>query len=69
ANKLLGNLQPYVAASTGSACNSDMVLISHVLKAIGLTDDQAASSLRISLGRFSDEQQIKQAVASIKLAI
>ncbi|HEC73880.1 MAG TPA: cysteine desulfurase, partial [Methylophaga aminisulfidivorans] len=45
------------------------VLISHVLKAIGLTDDQAASSLRISLGRFSDEQQIKQAVASIKLAI
>ncbi|SFK38393.1 cysteine desulfurase family protein [Methylophaga sulfidovorans] len=69
ANKLLEKLQPNVCASTGSACNSEMVLLSHVLKAIGLTDEEAGSSLRISLGRFSDESQIKQAVAYIKTAI
>lgn len=69
ANQLLENLQPHVCASTGSACNSEMVLLSHVLKAIGLSDEEAGSSLRISLGRFSDESQIKQAVAHIKSVI
>jgi cysteine desulfurase len=69
ANKLLEKLQPNVCASTGSACNSEMVLLSHVLKAIGLTDEEAGSSLRISLGRFSDEQQITKAIDYIKAAI
>jgi cysteine desulfurase len=53
----------------GFACNSEMVLLSHVLKAIGLTDEEAGSSLRISLGRFSDEQQITKAIDYIKAAI
>ena len=66
ANALLESLQPNVCASTGSACNSDMILISHVLKAIGLTDEQALSSLRFSFGRFSDVKQIDSAVQFIK---
>ena len=69
ANKLLEKLQPHVCASTGSACNSEMVLLSHVLKAIGLSDEEVSSSLRISLGRYSDESQIKQAVAEIKTVL
>lgn len=58
ATELLEKLQPDVCASTGSACNSEMVLPSHVLKAIGLTDEQVLSSIRFSLGRFSDADQI-----------
>lgn len=66
---LLERMQPNLCASTGSACNSEMVTASHVLKAIGLSDEQAGSSIRFSLGRFSDEQQIDQAVQFIQQAI
>lgn len=68
ATKLIADMQPYVCASTGSACNSEMVLASHVLKAIGLSDEQAKSSLRLSVGRFSTQQQIDTAIEHIKLA-
>lgn len=60
ATQILESLQPTICASTGSACNSEMVLPSHVLKAIGLTDEQALSTIRFSLGRFSDADQVKQ---------
>ncbi|WP_438969790.1 aminotransferase class V-fold PLP-dependent enzyme, partial [Methylophaga sp.] len=66
ASELLKALQPTVAASSGSACNSEMVLPSHVLKAIGLTDMQALSSLRFSLGRYTDDTQISETVKAIK---
>ena len=66
ATSLLSSLQPEISASTGSACNSEMILASHVLKAIGLSDDQAMSSLRFSLGRFTDEKQIDQATEIIR---
>ena len=48
-----------VYISAGSACHSGDPKPSHVLKAIGLTDEQALSSVRISLGRFNGEQDIK----------
>jgi cysteine desulfurase len=66
---LLEQLQPYICASTGSACNSDMILLSHVLKGIDLTDEQAMSSVRFSLGRFSNEEQVDQAVKTIKATL
>ena len=69
ATALLQALQPDVCVSTGSACNSDMVLLSHVLKAIGLSDEQVSGSVRISIGRFSDEQQIDRAVAVISSSL
>ncbi len=46
-----------LAVSTGSACTSASLLPSYVLKEIGLTDDQAHASLRISVGRFTSEQE------------
>jgi len=47
---LLGVLDFYgIAVSAGSACNTQENLASHVLKAIGLTDDEARSAIRISL--------------------
>ncbi len=69
ANTLIADMQPTVCASTGSACNSEMVLASHVLKAIGLTDEQAKASIRFSFGRFSDESQIDQAVKAVSKAL
>ena len=48
-----------ICISSGSACHSGNPKPSYVLKAIGLTDEQALSSVRISLGRFNGEQDIK----------
>ena len=47
-----------VAVSTGSACSEGTVDPSHVLSAMGLSRDEAASSVRISLGRFTLQEDI-----------
>lgn len=61
AHDLLSALQPCVAASSGSACTSGISEPSHVLRAIGLTDDQADSSIRFSFGRFTNDDEIEGA--------
>lgn len=60
--ELINSLQPFVAASTGSACNSENVVSSHVLEAIGLTEERAKSSIRFSFGRFSTKEQIDEII-------
>ena len=59
---------PDIAASTGSACNTGSAEPSHVLTAIGLTRDQARSTLRLSLGRNTSENDIGQIVDRIAWA-
>ena len=54
-----------LALSTTSACASASIQPSYVLKAIGLSNDLAQSSIRLSLGRFTKEEQIDQAIAII----
>jgi cysteine desulfurase len=54
-----------LALSTGSACNSASLQVSYVLKALGLTNLEASSSLRICVGRFTTELEVDQAIASI----
>ena len=58
AHSLLGALQPQLAASTGSACTSGTPEPSHVLRAIGLSSEQADSSIRFSFGRFTTDEEI-----------
>lgn len=49
-----------ISCSTGSACSEGNVEPSHVLLAMGLSSKQAASSLRLSLGRFSEEEDVER---------
>lgn len=55
-----------LAVSQGSACTSATQKPSHVLKAIGLSDDRALSSIRVGLGRFTTEEEIEAAIREIK---
>ncbi len=58
-----------VALSTGSACNSESNDISHVLAAMGISEAEARSSVRISFGKFSTEEEIDFAINEIEKAI
>ena len=58
-----------IACSTGAACSSGAVGPSHVLMAIGLSPDEARSSLRFSLGRNTTLEEIDQAIALIPQAV
>jgi cysteine desulfurase len=48
-----------VSASTGSACSSDSLEASHVLRAIGLKPQEAHGSLRLSLGKYTTEKEVE----------
>jgi cysteine desulfurase len=54
-----------IAVSSGSACTSASVLPSHVIKALGRSNDDAYSSIRFSLGRFTTQQDIEFAIVHI----
>ncbi len=56
---------PQLAIATGSACSSTLPEPSHVLKAMGLTDEEVYASIRFSLGRFTTQEEIKEAVNTI----
>ena len=58
-----------LAVSSGSACTSASLEPSYVLRALGLNDEMAHSSIRFSIGRFTTEEDIDKAIAKIRHAV
>lgn len=69
ADDLLNRLQPDLAASTGSACVSGSLARSHVMRAIGATNEQSAECIRLSVGRFTPDDDIDRAISLIREAL
>ena len=67
-NALINNI-PNVAISTGSACTSGFIERSHVLKSLGLTDEEASYSFRIGIGKYNTEEEIEIASNAIINAV
>jgi cysteine desulfurase len=56
---------PGVAASTGSACHAGLVTVSPVLKAMGVPERLARGAVRLSVGRFTSEEEVDRAVEQL----
>jgi cysteine desulfurase len=55
-----------LAVSSGSACTSAALEPSYVLRALGRSDELAHSSLRMTIGRFTTEEEIDYAISTIR---
>ena len=58
-----------IAVSAGAACNSKVTKVSHVLKAIGLSDEVAACTLRISLGPENTDVDVERILSVLKVLV
>ncbi len=66
-NRLMSDLRD-IAFSAGSACASGSGRSSHVLRAIGLSETQARSSIRLGFGRYTTETELAAAIDAIAAA-
>lgn len=66
---LVDKIKEYVAVSTGSACHEGVQTPSRVLKQMGLSDEAALSSLRLSIGKDNTQEEIREAADSIVRAV
>ena len=64
-HRLLERLGDRVAASPGAACHADKVQVSHVLSAMGVEETLALATIRLSLGRFTTEDEVDRAAELI----
>lgn len=66
---VINSVSREIAISAGSACTAQTVEPSHVLLALGLSEDEAHSSIRIGMGRFNTEDEIGRATETILDAV
>ena len=61
---ILMDLDQYdICASSGSACTSGTLEVSHVLTALGLSDELARGSVRMTTGRATDDEDVERVLA------
>lgn len=63
---LIPKISHRVCVSSGSACTSALAQPSHVLKAMGLSDEDSYASIRFSLGKYTTEEEIQETIALLK---
>ena len=66
---IINTVSKKIAISAGSACTTDLVEPSHVLLALGLTEDQAHNAIRIGCNRFNTDEEIDFAIDEILTAL
>jgi cysteine desulfurase len=65
AHAVLEAIGDQLAASTGAACHAGTANVSHVLRAMGVAPDMATATMRLSVGRFSTEEEVDRAAELI----
>jgi len=68
ADRLVGAVQPEIAVSTNAACSSGVLEPSHVLLALGMRAEDAASTIRVGFGRFNTMAEVETAADRLTLA-
>ncbi len=66
---VIARVRSKLAISTGSACSSGVETPSHVLRALGLSDNMIEGALRIGLGKFTTDEEIDQAAEILATAV
>ncbi len=69
ADRILEKISPHVAASAGAACHSGLVRMSHVLSAMGISEQWAKGTIRFGTGRTTSDEDIRFAVEKIVEAL
>ena len=68
-DKLVAMVESDIAISTGAACSSGTAAVSHVLAALGCTHAEASTGVRVGIGRFTTEADIKIAIGAFRRAL
>ncbi|HWY38328.1 MAG TPA: cysteine desulfurase family protein [Bacteroidia bacterium] len=69
ADSIITKINTKICVSSGSACTSALAQPSHVLKAMGLSDEDSYSSIRFSLGKYTTENEIEETIALLKAVV
>ena len=69
ADRLVGALQPDIALSTNAACSAGILQPSHVLLALGLSESDAASTIRVGFGRFNTRAEVEVAAERVAAVV